>query len=110
MSETMEELEGVCDDIANAIDDSKGQLSFGQVKDQIGSALSGTPYERDEFDTMFENMYLCDVRQYIANSSDDANWAAENDVDDVDVIEDFDELTAAEASELGIAVLDEPLE
>lgn len=77
MSETMEQLEEICDAVAFAIDNADGRMNITEVQEIVDKLLADTDYEPAQFNEMFENIYLCDVHQYMQNSVDDAAWATE---------------------------------
>jgi len=103
MSETMEDLEDVCDVIANEIDVAEGDLTLKQVDQLIDANISPTQYDRRDFDMMFDNLYSCDVKQYVSNASDDASWSPTVDLE----VEEFEDMTLDDAGDLGFAVADE---
>jgi len=103
MNETMEDLEGICDDVANAIDDAVGEMTLPKANEMVDTAVSASPYEREQFDEMFENLYCCDIANYLTNSIDDAKWTPAKMID----IEPTNDLTLGEAENLGIVVLDD---
>lgn len=96
----METLEAACDTVAFAIDDVEGKIETEALDMMIEEALTPINYDREAFDEMFQNIYLCDVATYALNASSDAKWAAAHDVMDID--EDFEDITAEEADALGL--------
>ena len=105
----MENLEAVCDHIAEAISDVDGDLKRAQIDVLITEALEPTEYTRQDFDEMFENIYRCSVLEYADNATDDASWAADNgllDDDDVIIIEQ-DDVAEISLEDLGITVVTE---
>lgn len=103
--ETMELLEAACDNVAFALDDVRGKADRAEVDKMVADALASNNYNREKFDKAFKNIYLCDVYQYAQNSADDARWADENELADVD--EDFNNLTSQEADAFGVDVVND---
>lgn len=86
MSETMEELEEICDEVARVIDDARGKLNIMDLQSMTDKMLTSTEYTPAQFHEMFENLYMCDVHQYAKNAVDDSEWAEKEGVPDPDEV------------------------
>ena len=102
----MELLEAACDNVAYDLDEvvyERGKVDSAAIDKMVADALASYNYNREQFDEMFKNIYLCDVNQYALNSADDARWDAENELVDDDG--DFKNITSQEADALGVYVV-----
>ena len=91
MNENMEKLEEICDEVAAAIDSREGRITRSQVNELIANSLEEYGFTTEQFNEMFENIYLCSVNQYISNSIDDAEYDASHS-GDFPIIDDMEDL------------------
>lgn len=103
----MEKLERICDNVAFAIDDVDGNLSLDQIEILLSEILEPTEYNREQFDEIFQNVYQCDIKHYVSNAVDDADWATKNGLYDSsdDLILDSEEIVEIDPTDLGITVM-----
>ncbi len=95
-----DQLEDICDELAETIDNSEGNLDVSTAIDAIlAEHCGGTEVEgaRGEMLTRFNGIFKCDPFTYSDNAEDDVVWEKENILlDNLDDLEGIDDVIPLE--------------
>lgn len=68
------DIETACDDIADVIDDSQGQINQGQLARLIQEQVTLYGLTEAAIRQKFQELYECPIEGYVQNALDDHNW------------------------------------